>query len=312
MTVTNQIKVLNRKITQKESQYDLDRKAAEISALSSKNLNKYELLAGEDLDLKPSTVAQAKLEYSPLGRIFNKGLSEQNKKEALFKSVENIKDKNEELINRFSTTNKAPKNKINNQSKKLIYDVNHSFAKLRNIDDIKKLSLDSMFNIMKEYHKKFNSLNNLKTRTKDNEKRKQEVLTNVGGIYNRLYYIYKNKYNQKLNSLDAENKKMFDYKKLRLSDYTYPSEEEEQEDKQDKETTDVNKFNESIIKKGMDIKNMELFNKHFNYQTPSALLKDLYETNDKEKNSLLVGVINIGLKGLTEEIEKVFKAERKI
>ena len=207
MTVTNQIKVLNRKITQKESQYDLDRKAAEISALSSKNLNKYELLAGEDLDLKPSTVAQAKLEYSQLGRIFNKGLSEQNKKEALFKSVENIKDKNEELINRFSTTNKAPKNKINNQSKKLIYDVNHSFAKLRNIDDIKKLSLDSMFNLMKEYHKKFNSLNNLKTRTKDNEKRKQEVLTNVGGIYNRLYYIYKNKYKKKINSLDAENKK---------------------------------------------------------------------------------------------------------
>ena len=197
MTVTNQIKVLNRKITQKESQYDLDRKAAEISALSSKNLNKYELLAGEDLDLKPSTVAQVKLEYSPLGRIFNKGLSEQNKKEALFKSVENIKDKNEELINRFSTTNKAPKNKINNQSKKLIYDVNHSFAKLKNIDDIKKLSLDSMFSIMKEYHKKFNKLNNLKTRTKDNEKRKQEVLTNVGGIYNRLYYIYKNKYNKK-------------------------------------------------------------------------------------------------------------------
>ena len=54
-----------------------------------------------------------------------------------------------------------------------------------------------MFNIMKKYHKKFNKLNNLKTRTKDNEKRKQEVLTNVGGIYNRLYYIYKNKYNKK-------------------------------------------------------------------------------------------------------------------
>ena len=60
---------------------------------------------------------------------------------------------------------------------------------------------------MKKYHKKFNKLNNLKTRTKDNEKRKQEVLTNVGGIYNRLYYIYKNKYKKKINSLDAENKK---------------------------------------------------------------------------------------------------------
>ena len=58
MTVTDEIKTLNRKSKQNESQYDLDRKAAEISALSSKNLGKYELLTGEDLDLKPSTVAQ--------------------------------------------------------------------------------------------------------------------------------------------------------------------------------------------------------------------------------------------------------------
>ena len=77
---------------------------------------------------------------------------------------------------------------------------------------------------MAKYHEKFNKLNNLKTRKKDKEKRKQKVLTNVSGIYNQLYYIYKNKYNKKINSLDAENKKRFDYKKLRLSDYTYPSE----------------------------------------------------------------------------------------
>ena len=54
-----------------------------------------------------------------------------------------------------------------------------------------------MFNIMKEYHKKINKLNNLKTRTKDNKKRKQEVLTNVGDIYNELYDIYESKYNKK-------------------------------------------------------------------------------------------------------------------
>ena len=45
-----------------------------ISALSSVNLDKYEYLTGEDLGLKPSTVEQAKFEYSPLGKIFNKGL----------------------------------------------------------------------------------------------------------------------------------------------------------------------------------------------------------------------------------------------
>ena len=57
-----------------------------------------------------------------MGKIFNNGLSEDDKKEGLFKRLESIKDKNEELINKLNTTNKAPKNKINNQSKKLIYD----------------------------------------------------------------------------------------------------------------------------------------------------------------------------------------------
>ena len=128
MTVTDQIKILNRKIKQNESQYDLDREAAKISALSSNNLDKYELLTGEDLGLKPSTIEQAKFEYSPLGKIFNKGLSEDDKKEGLFKRLENIKDKNEELINRFSTTNKASKNKTNNQSNKLIYNTKYNIA----------------------------------------------------------------------------------------------------------------------------------------------------------------------------------------
>ena len=96
MTVTNQIKILDRKIKQNESQYDLDREAAKISALSSNNLDKYELLTGEDLGLKPSTIEQAKFEYSPLGKIFNKGLSQDDKKEGILKRLDNIKE--EELI----------------------------------------------------------------------------------------------------------------------------------------------------------------------------------------------------------------------
>ena len=80
MTVTDQIKILNRKIKQNESQYDFDREAAKISALFSNNLDKYELLTGEDLGLKPSTIEQTKFEYSPFGKIFNKRLSEEDKK----------------------------------------------------------------------------------------------------------------------------------------------------------------------------------------------------------------------------------------
>ena len=85
--MTDQIKNLGRKIKLNESQYDLDREAAKISTLSSKNLDKYELLTGEDLDFKPSIVAQAKFEYSPLGKIFNKGLSEDDKKRRDIKKI---------------------------------------------------------------------------------------------------------------------------------------------------------------------------------------------------------------------------------
>ena len=58
---------------QNEAQYDLDRKAAKISALFSNNLDKYQYLTGEDLGLKRNTIEQARFEYSPLGKILIKG-----------------------------------------------------------------------------------------------------------------------------------------------------------------------------------------------------------------------------------------------
>ena len=67
--------------------------------MSSNNLDKYEYLTGEDLGLKASTVEQAKFEYSPLGKIFNKGLDEEeDKKEGLLKRLKNIEYKNKDLL----------------------------------------------------------------------------------------------------------------------------------------------------------------------------------------------------------------------
>ena len=63
--------------------------------MSSNNLDKFEYLTGEDLGLKSSTVEQTKFEYSPLGKIFKKGLSEDFKKEGLLKRLKNIESKNE-------------------------------------------------------------------------------------------------------------------------------------------------------------------------------------------------------------------------
>ena len=99
MTIADEIKILDRKIMQNEAQHDLDRKAAKISALSSNNLDKYEYLTGEDLGLKPSTFEQCKFEYSPLGKVFTKGLEkEEDKKEGLFKRPKNIENKNKEQL----------------------------------------------------------------------------------------------------------------------------------------------------------------------------------------------------------------------
>ena len=46
------------------------------------------------MGLKASTIEQTKLEYSPLGKIYNKVLDKDDKKESLFKRLENIKDTN--------------------------------------------------------------------------------------------------------------------------------------------------------------------------------------------------------------------------
>ena len=106
MTVIDQIKILDRKFMQNEAQNDLDRKAAKISALSFNNLD-YEYLTGEDLDLKPSTVEQARFQYSALGKFFNRGLKEEDKKEGLLKRLKNIKEKSKEKLEVFSKANKT-------------------------------------------------------------------------------------------------------------------------------------------------------------------------------------------------------------
>ena len=60
-------------------------------------MDKYEYLTREDLGLKPNTVEQAKFEYSPLDKILNKGLSEDNKKKGLFKRLKNIENTQKKL-----------------------------------------------------------------------------------------------------------------------------------------------------------------------------------------------------------------------
>ena len=63
---------------------------------------------------------------------------------------------------------------------------------------------------MKEYHKLFNSLNNLKLRKIANKKKGLDVLIHVGYIYSKFYNIYRSKYNRKIDRLSVENKGKLD------------------------------------------------------------------------------------------------------
>ena len=102
MTITDQIKILNKKIMQNEAQYDLDRKAAKISALSSNNLDKYEYLTDEDLGLKPNTIEQARFDNSSFNYL--KSLSQEAKD--LMDEIEDADDDIDDSKLLFTGSNK--------------------------------------------------------------------------------------------------------------------------------------------------------------------------------------------------------------
>ena len=79
MTLTDQLKLPDNKIKANQAYYDLDRKAAKIFALSTTTLDKGENLTIENLVLKSDVVEKHKIEYSPLGKFFNKGIEKENK-----------------------------------------------------------------------------------------------------------------------------------------------------------------------------------------------------------------------------------------
>ena len=67
MTIEDQIK-------DEKLQYDINREAAKMSALSSGKIDQYEYLTGEEIlpSNQQQIIEQAKFVYSPLGKAFEK------------------------------------------------------------------------------------------------------------------------------------------------------------------------------------------------------------------------------------------------
>ena len=77
---------INDQIRDEKLQYDINREAAKISALSSGKIHKYEYLTGEEIlpSNQQQIIEQGKFTYSPLGKAFEKQIKtiedqEQNK-----------------------------------------------------------------------------------------------------------------------------------------------------------------------------------------------------------------------------------------
>ena len=89
---------INDQIRDEKLQYDINREAAIISALSSGKKHKYEYLTGKDIlpSNQQQIIEQAKFTYSPLGKAFEKQIKtieDQGKKQV--DALENLKLKEE-------------------------------------------------------------------------------------------------------------------------------------------------------------------------------------------------------------------------
>ena len=308
MTVTDQIKIFDRKIMQNETQYDLDRKAVKISALSSNDLDKCEYLTGEDLGLKPSGIEQNKFEYSPLGKTFNKELSEDDKKEGLFKRLENVKDIN-------LTQLQAIKDQWEQHKREL-----------KNIDKSRTLKA------ITEIGRKNDEANKILLNGKKRDAKidtEELVCTKTEGTkydFNRFAFPLKfieKTYNYEITLDEAkDNQDKLEKLTIRLENYkariNKKKEEKNKEEIKEKTKEEAKEEIERFISNGIalvereskDINN-DLFQKHFDFSTPIDLGKKLVEKKEKKENSELVEKIKNIWSNLKDETEKMSKEEIK-
>ena len=103
---------INDQIRDEKMQYDINREADKISALSSGKIRKYEYLTGEDIlsSNQQQIIEQAKFTYSPLEKAFEKQIKtieDQGKK--LVEALNTLKSNNQ-----LTSEDVIPKNALNN------------------------------------------------------------------------------------------------------------------------------------------------------------------------------------------------------
>ena len=66
-----------------------------------------------------------------------------------------------------------------------------------------------MFKKLNDFKKRFNKFKTVNPQTDENNALKPKVLDNVGDLFNELYYIYKDKYNEERDGSNKKKQKIF-------------------------------------------------------------------------------------------------------
>ena len=195
---------IDKKFRDEKLQYDINREATKISALSSNKIHKYEYLTGEDILLSSNQeiIEQARFTYSPLGKAFDKQIKtieDQGKKQVYalntLKSDDNnkLEIKNEDIIPESAFASDEAREDIdkilkiekNVDREKLVYDAGkykYDFTKFNTIrtfgEDIYngKITLEEADEDQSDLTDEINEFTK-KTRLKsDKKKRKREIV----------------------------------------------------------------------------------------------------------------------------------------
>ena len=105
---------INNQVRDEKLQYDINRKAAEMSVLSSRKIDKYEHLTSKEIlpSNQQQIIEQAKFIYSPLGKAFEKQIKTiEDQGEKQIKALEDLKTN--KISRRKFSKNAGIKNEIN-------------------------------------------------------------------------------------------------------------------------------------------------------------------------------------------------------
>ena len=180
---------INDQIRDEKLQYDINREAAKISALSSGKIHKYEYLTGEDIlpSNQQQIIEQAKFTYSPLGKAFEKQIKtieDQGKKQV--NALENLRPKEETKPIEDKSNNQSRAtiifneliNKRKSLMKKLYEDVDYNNLKFEYVG----LTKDVSFYEYMDSRELFNSIKDNKISFNDVIKRQNEFLYKLSNI----------------------------------------------------------------------------------------------------------------------------------